>query len=169
MMCADDTYRVVLFGHRDFEGHQILDEYLSPVLKELIRTKPFTEIYIGHNGEFDVYAATVIKRLGSSIGKEKHELICVLPYPNRNTEYYEKYYDSVMIPDCVGKTHPKGAITKRNRFMIEQADLLICYVERNEGGAYAALKYAKKLKKRVINFADKDFRDLSALKTFLYM
>ena len=69
-------------------------------------------------------------------------------------EHYEKYYDSVIIPECIAKTHPKGAITKRNRWMIEQADLFICFVEHEEGGAYTALKYAKKLGKKIINLAD---------------
>lgn len=31
--------------------------------------------------------------------------------------------------------------------MIEQSDLVIIYVERDRGGAYTALKYAKKLNK----------------------
>ncbi len=84
-------------------------------------------------------------------------------------EYYEKYYDRVMIPESIGKTHPKGAITKRNRWMIEQADLLICYVEREEGGAYAAFKYAKKLKKQIVNLAEKDSQSLADLKAFLNM
>ena len=37
--------------------------------------------------------------------------------------------------------------------MVEQADLFVCYVEREEGGAYTAMKYAKKLEKKVINLA----------------
>ena len=159
-MFYDDTYRVVLFGHRDFYGHRTLDERLYPLLKDLIRTKPFVEIYIGRNGEFDIYAATVVKRVQNAMGKANNEFICVLPYPEKDMEYYEKYYDNVMIPECIGRTHPKGAITKRNRWMVEQADLFICYVEREEGGAYTALKYAKKLEKEVINLAeDEEERD----------
>ncbi|MBE6646325.1 MAG: DUF1273 domain-containing protein, partial [Ruminococcaceae bacterium] len=55
-----------------------------------------------------------------------------------------------MIPECIGRTHPKCAITKRNRWMVEACDLFICYVEREDGGAYTAMKYAKKLEKKVI-------------------
>ena len=29
-----------------------------------------------------------------------------------------------MIPECIGRTHPKGAITKRNRWMVEAATFL---------------------------------------------
>lgn len=167
MLWSDHTYRVILFGHRDFYGHRILDELLDPLLKDLIRTKSFVEIYIGHNGEFDIYAATVVKRVQSSMGKANNEFICVLPYPQKNMKYYEEYYDSIVIPECAQKTHPKGAITKRNRWMVEQADLLICYVEREEGGAYTALKYAKKLGKQIVNLAEKDSHCLADLKTFL--
>ena len=73
---------------------------------------------------------------------------------------YKNYYDEITIPDvCYGK-HFKAAITERNRWMVEQADLFICYVEREEGGAYTALKYAKKLEKEVINLAeDEEERD----------
>ena len=156
LMWVDDTYRVVLFGHRYFEGHRVLDEKLYPLIRDLIHTKRFLEIYIGRNGEFDIYAASVVKRVQSVSGKENNELICVLPYTLRDIEYYEKYYDSVMIPECIGKSHPKGAITRRNRWMAQQADLLVCYVDREEGGAYTALQYAKKLQKRIINLAHKE-------------
>ena len=154
MTWTDDTYRVVLFGHRDFDGHRVLDERLYPLLRNLLRTKSYVEIYIGRNGEFDIYAATVAKRVQKAMGKSNNAFICVLPYPEKNIEYYEAYYDSVIIPECAEKTRPKGAITKRNRWMVEQADLFVCYVEREAGGAYTALKYAKKLAKQIINLAE---------------
>lgn len=87
MIYLDQTYRVVLFGHRDFDGHRRLDERLYPLLKDLIRTKPFLEIYIGRNGEFDIYAATIVKRVQSAMGKDNNEFICVLPYPEKDIEY----------------------------------------------------------------------------------
>ena len=96
------------------------------------------------------------------MGKANSEFIYVLPYPEKDMEYYEAYYDNVMIPECIGRTHPKGAITKRNRWMVEACDLFICYVEREDGGAYTAMKYAKKLEKKVINLAkiEEDQEDL---------
>lgn len=147
-------YRIALFGHRDFGEHRLLEKYFPPLLKELIRKESFVEIYIGRNGEFDLYAASLVKRVQKETGKESSELICVLPYPQKDEEYYENYYDCIMIPECLIKAHPKGAITKRNRWIVEQADLLICYVERENGGAYNALKYARQLGKQIVNFAE---------------
>ena len=153
-MWLDDVYRVVLFGHRDFDAHILLEEKLYPLLKDLISSKSFVEIYIGRNGEFDIFSATIVKRLQKSIGKDNNELICVLPYKEKDIEYYEKYYDSVIIPESLASTHPKGAISKRNKWMVEQADLVICFVKYEYGGAYTAMQYAKKLCKEIINFAD---------------
>ena len=60
----------------------------------------------------------------------------------------------------VGNAHPKGAITLRNKWVAEICDLIICYIEREEGGAYSAVKYAKKLKKRVVNIgSDEDIEN----------
>lgn len=156
-VCVDNTYRVVLFGHRYFDGHRVLDDKLYELLKDLIRTKPFVEIYMGRKGEFDLYAATVVKRVQNEMGKDNNDFICVLPYPEKDIEYYEEYYDSVVIPECIGKTHPKGAITKCNRWMVEQCDLFIGYIEREEGGAYTAMKYAKKLEKKIVNLHDAEY------------
>ena len=66
-------------------------------------------------------------------------------------EDLEKYYDRVDIPISA---HPKLAITKRNEWMAEQADLVICYIERESGGAYKAVQYAKKLGKDIVNLAN---------------
>ena len=141
-----------MFGHRDFYGHRQLEERLIiPILRDLIRQHKFIEIYMGRDGEFDTYAATIVKRVQRDYD-DYHaiEFNLVLPYPKKDMEDFEKYYDRVNIPISA---HPKLAITKRNEWMVEQADLVICYIERESGGAYKAVKYAEKLGKTVVNIA----------------
>ena len=41
----------------------------------------------------------------------------------------------------------------RNREMVDRADLVICYIEYNEGGAYKTMKYALERDKAVINLS----------------
>ena len=148
-----DIYRVAFFGHRRIYNIREIEEKLVPILNELILTKEYVEFYIGRNGEFDEFAASVIKREQKQLDRGNSVLILTLPYTVKDIEYYADYYDEIVIPDAIGKAHPKAAITLRNRWMADTADLIIAYVEREEGGAYAAVKYANKNNKNVINLS----------------
>ena len=112
---------------------------------------------MGRDGEFDTYAATLVKRVQKDYD-DYHtiEFNLVLPYRKKDMEDFEKYYDRVDIPISA---HPKLAITKRNEWMAEQADLIFCYIERESSGAYKAVQYARKLRKEVINLAEKTKED----------
>ncbi|MBP3436948.1 MAG: hypothetical protein J6K61_03455 [Clostridia bacterium] len=150
------VFTVSLFGHREINDLWHLNEKLAPIVKELLETKPFVSFLVGRNGEFDEHAASVIKRTQKEFGKENSDITLVLPYTVAKLEYYENYYDSIIIPESVYGAHPKKAITLKNRWMVERADLVIVYVERTEGGAYTAMKYAEKLNKKTINLCRKD-------------
>lgn len=150
-----DIYRVAFFGHRRIYNIREIEEKLVPILNELILTKEYVEFYIGRNGDFDEFVASVIKRVQKQLDRDNNVMILTLPYTVKYIEYYENYYDEIVIPDAIGKAHPKAAITLRNRWMVDTADLVIAYIEHEEGGAYAAVKYAKKGNKKVINLIDK--------------
>ena len=94
MLNYDDIYRIAMFGHRDFYGHRQLEERLIPIHRDLIRKHKFIEIYIGRDGEFDTFAATLVKRVQRDFD-DYHaiEFNLVLPYPKKDMEDFEKYYD----------------------------------------------------------------------------
>lgn len=150
-----NIFTVSLFGHREIDNLRYLNDELTPIIKELIKTEEYVAFLIGRSGEFDEYAASVIKRVQKEVGKENNDMTLVLPYNVADIGYYEKYYDSVIVPESVYGAHPKSAITLKNRWMIEHSDLVLVFVEREKGGAYAAMKYAQKLNKRVINLKNK--------------
>ena len=148
-----NIYRIALFGHRDLYTFRDIEEKLSALMYDILKTKDFIEIYIGRNGDFDTIASSVIRRVRDDIGYDNTEMILVLPYLLKDTAYYEDIYDSVFIPEELSGVHPKAAITKRNRYMINRCDLYICYVNHEFGGAYTALKYAQKQHKPIVNLA----------------
>ena len=82
----------------------------------------------------------------------------MLPYPTaeylNNEEYFHDYYTDVEISYSASMAHPKSAIQIRNREMVDRADLIICYIEENHGGAWQTIKYAKDQRKTIINIAD---------------
>jgi len=146
-----DIFRVTFFGHREVWNIRELESKLMPILKNVMDTHTYIEFYVGRNGEFDEIVASVIKRLKKEREMSYNILILVLPYTVKDMEYYEKYYDEMIIPESIGKAHYKNAITLRNRWMVDQADLVIVNVERQSGGAYTAMRYAEKQNKEVIN------------------
>lgn len=148
-----DFFTVALFGHREIEDLRSVDRLLLPVLKELVYNKRYITFLIGRNGEFDEYAASLIKKLQRESGKENSDLTLVLAYTVAKMEDYEKYYDSIIIPEALYGKHPKSAITLKNQWMVEQSDLVIVYLERKKGGAYRAMKYADKNNKKVIELS----------------
>ena len=151
-----NVFTVCLFGHRRINDLRQVEEKLLPIIQELIRTKAYVSFLIGRNGEFDEYAASVIKRVQKATGKENSDITLVLPYTVADLNYYEAYYDSVLLPESVCGVHPKASIGLKNRWMVEQSDLVIVYVEHDRGGAYAAMQYAKRQGKETINLCDKE-------------
>ena len=146
-----------------FAGHSVI---CSPVVEQQVNEE--IEVYLSHideatfyvggRGEFDIMAAAAVRAAKKRHKDKKIQLYLVEPYMreeiNRDRSYYESLYDGIIIPQELLGAHPKAAITKRNRWMCDQADCLIAYVERDFGGAYQTLKYAeRKGGIRIINLA----------------
>ena len=61
---------------------------------------------------------------------------------------------SLYLKHAASMAHLKSAIQIRNREMVDRADLVICYVESNHGGAWQTVKYAMEQKKKGLNLAE---------------
>ena len=85
-----------MIGHR-IVGDFDIEEKLYDLFKNMLRTKKYVEFYLGRNGDFDILAASVIKRLQKNYRNDNSALILVLPYPVKDYEYYEKYYDEMAV------------------------------------------------------------------------
>ena len=142
------------FGHR--ETYKDFSRVLSELLEDLILNQGVVEFWTGGMGNFDGSFSAAVRGL-----KRKYpdiKLILIKPYfsneLNTNKEYYEFTYDDVVIPDVLAGVHPKSAITKRNRWMVENSDFIVTYVRRDHGGAFEAKKYAAKLDKVIFETND---------------
>lgn len=141
-ICCFSGHRLVLDGN--------VKERVKKKVEELV-CEGFTEFYSGGMGEFDGICENAVRRIKQKDKKIKLRLI--LPYMkasvNRDREYYENSYDEIIIPD-MGEIHYKRAVTVRNRWIAERADIVLAYVIRDFGGAYDMCRYAEKIGKRVI-------------------
>ena len=60
------------------------------------------------------------------------------------------------IGDIVEIAHPKSAIQIRNREMVDRADLTVCCIEHEKGGAWQTLQHAMEQGKTVTNLVNED-------------
>ncbi len=141
-------------GHSDFYESDNIKIKLLKILEKEVGDSP-ADFYLGGYGGFDNYAKNVCKQFQKTHSLCK--LYFITPYRSqkylKNRLYLEEYYDGVILPD-ISESCTKFAILKRNDWMIEQADLIIAYVEHTWGGAAKSLEKANKLKKKIYNLAE---------------
>ena len=153
-----DIYTVSFFGHREVERASEIESKLDQLLRDLITQKLYVELLVGRDGEFDLLAASSIRRAVKQYGYGNTSIILVLPYMKAeyrdNEQSYLSYYDEVEICSESSNAHYKSAIQVRNRCMVDRSDLVVCCIQHKSGGAYRTMQYAKKQGKQVRNLAD---------------
>lgn len=147
---------VSFFGHRVIDDYRNAEDKLYELLRIIAsRSAGEVDCLVGRNGDFDLMVASTIRRLKKEMNADNIFLTLVLPYETaelkNNTEAFESYYDSIEISEASAEQNFKYAIVARNRDMIDRSDMVIAYVKEQNGGAYQALKYAKKNEKRIVN------------------
>ena len=153
-----EIYSVAFFGHRYIDNPLKVEELLEEQIRKLINEKEYVDFLVGRNGEFDQCVSSSVLRARKNYRDDNSSLVLMLPYATaehlNNEEYFHDYYTDVEISYKASKAHPKSAIQIRNREMVDRADLVICYIEHNAGGAYNTVKYASEQNKPIINLAD---------------
>ncbi|WP_028521630.1 hypothetical protein [Ruminococcus flavefaciens] len=153
-----EMYTVSFFGHREVERTAEIERRLEKLLHDLIMQKQYVEFLVGRDGEFDLLAASAIRRAVKQYGCGNTSLILVLPYMKAeyrdNEQSYLSYYDEVEICAESSEAHYKSAIQVRNRCMVARSDLVVCCIQHKSGGAYKTMQYAEKHRKKVRNLAD---------------
>ncbi len=143
-------------GHREVYQANI-SEMLDEAISKIINTDDNFRFLVGGMGEFDGICSSAVRRAKRKYPNKEIRLELVLPYLthelNENKLYYETSFDDVVIPIELAGVHYKSAITKRNRWMVEQSDWLIAFIYRDFGGAYTTLRYAEKKGLQIINLA----------------
>ena len=153
-----DTYTVSFFGHRQLDNASTVERMLEQIIRKLLCRPEYIEFLMGRDGDFDLLAASTVKRCQRAINEDNSALTWVLPYPaaelRNNIDAYQSYYDEIEICEHAAGSHYKAAFQKRNRSMVDHSDLAIFCVEQRQGGAYQTMRYAQKQGKQYINLPD---------------
>lgn len=138
-------FACTFIGHRDFPQNFLGKLYTK--VETLILLKNVRIFYVGTNGSFD---NSVYRVLCDLKAKYQIEIRVMLAYLNqRNTTKY--LTSETIFPSILEKTPLRYAISKRNMFMIDNSQYMICYLNHTFSDSYTFVKYAVTHKLEVIN------------------
>ena len=136
---------IVMFcGHNDVAQMQAVRSWLCETVEQLIQDGA-SKFYLGGYGGFD--------RLVKSVMLEKKksypslEIVLVLPYLNSRIDTSD--YDYTVYPP-LENVPPRFAISRRNLWTVEEADIVVAYVTHDWGGAAMTLRHAVKKRKMIL-------------------
>ena len=149
-----------------FTGHRNIPTEIKHELFTLTETAIENLIkngyrYFGTGGAlgFDTIAALVVLKL-----KERYpdiKLILVLPcqpqtkgWRKEDVEIYEEIKKQADKIVYTSQEYTRGCMYKRNRHLVDNSSLCICYLTENKGGTFYTVNYAYEEKLRIINVSD---------------
>ena len=147
---------ITFCGHSNYSFEDSIKENLRELLLQEIRKNSTCKFYLGGYGNFDSLCLSILKELKADF--PDIELLFITPYLNDNYSKLETaklYYDGIIYPPLENVPR-QFCISKRNEWMVNEADFLIAFVKYSWGGAAKTLEYAKRKKVSLCNLAAPD-------------
>lgn len=142
MICA-------FFGHKDTP--ESIRPLLESAVKQIIERYPDTTFYVGNNGNFDRMVLSVLKSLSQDFPTISYAIILAYLPISKSAEFDGL---STIYPEGIECVPKKYAISYRNDWIVKKADMVICYITHNYGGASKFVEKARKKGKTVYNISD---------------
>lgn len=145
---------ISFFGHADFFEQEKYQKVLLDLILSLCKNEDSVEFLLGGYGNFDAFAYKICLKIKKV--KSRVTLTFVTPYIGKyleNRPFLREQYDQIVYPE-LESVPKKFAIIKRNEWMINRSDYVICFVCKTYGGAFLSFKYAKKKNKKMINITN---------------
>lgn len=137
---------ITFCGHAHYSASEEHEMCLLAFLEATVGDRD-ADMYFGGYGNFDRFSYNCGKKYKKN--HPKVNLLLITPYIDRPI-YKEDAYDGIIYPGIECKP-ARFAIIYRNRWMVENADYVIAYVNHTYGGAYTTYQYAVKKRKHIYN------------------
>lgn len=143
MICA-------FFRHKD--SPENVKPMIEAAIRQIMKRYPDTTFYVGHNGNFDRMVLSVLKKLSAEIPALSYAIIFAYLPTSKLAECYNGL--TTVYPEGIECVPKRYAISYRNNWIVKQADMIICYITHDFGGAAQFVKKAENKGKTVYNVAD---------------
>ena len=139
---------VTFFGHKDTPKE--IEPTLRTTLIDLIKNHGATEFYVGNNGNFDTTVRRQLENLSQTYPITYNIVLAYIP--TKKSEYED--HSNTILPEGIETVPKRFAISYRNKWMVEQSDIVITYVARTYGGAWQFKVLAEKQGKMIIELSE---------------
>lgn len=139
---------VTFFGHKDTPKE--IEPTLRSTLINLIENHGATEFYVGNNGNFDTMVRRQLEELSHTYTITYNIVLAYLP--TKKNEYDD--LTNTILPEGIEAVPKRFAISYRNKWMVEQSDIVITYVARTYGGAWQFKAMAERQGKTVVELSE---------------
>ena len=133
------------FGHKD--APKEIEPTLRSTLIDLIENKNVNVFYVGNNGNFDTMVRRQLEDLSQTYPITYSVVLAYLPTEKNK---YDNLTNTIY-PEGLETVPKRFAISWRNKWMIQQSDIVVTHVTHNFGGAWQFKGMAERLNKTVIN------------------
>ena len=135
---------VTFFGHKDTPKE--IEPTLRATLIDLIENHGATEFYVGNNGNFDTMVRRQLENLSQTYPITYNIVLAYIP--TKKSEY--DVFTNTILPEGIETIPKRFAISWRNKWMIQQSDVVVTYVSHSFGGAAKFKEMAERQGKTVI-------------------
>ena len=138
------------FGHKDAPSS--IYKKLEEAVETLIVERDVDSFLVGNQGQFDSMVLSVLRKMKGKYSQISYNV--VLAYmPAEKDEWNPYEYGETMLPEGIESVHPRYAISWRNKWMVNESDMVICYITHGWGGATRYVEMAVKKEKPIISLA----------------
>ncbi len=140
-----------------FFGHRDLREDVRPALHNVVEQlilEGTTSFFVGNQGAFDAAALCVLRKLKLKYPQIDYAVVLAyMPGEKSAAQLYAP--EETLYPEGLETVHPRYAIAWRNSWLVKMADVVVCYITHDWGGAAKYAAEAQRKKRRVIHLAHK--------------
>lgn len=135
------------FGHRNCP--ETIAGELEAQIERLILQYHVQCFYVGHEGMFDSLVLQALIKLERKYPSIDYAVVQAY----LNSDVGSAICSHRLFPEVLNNVHPRFAIDRRNRWMIDMSDIVVVFVNHDWGGAAKFAKIALQKGRLVINLA----------------
>ena len=140
------------FGHKDTPKE--IEPTLRSTLIDLIENKNVNVFYVGNIGNFDTMVRRQLEDLSQTYPIAYHVVLAYLPTEKNKDDNLT----NTIYPEGLETVPKRFAISWRNKWMIQQSDIVVTHVTHSYGGAVKFKEMAFRQGKNAIEISGENIK-----------